>query len=135
MTFEQIRAIIIVRMKEWIGLPRKDITYPNDQDGPFDPAGRTLWARLAHVPGLASSPEIGNGPVVRSTGLVIIQLFVPLDTGDLTITRAADTLVSHFQFYTAPDAQFECFEASAAVIGDEGNGWWQVNVSIPYRAY
>jgi len=135
MTLEQIRAIIIVRMKEWIGLPRKDITYPNDQDGPFDPEGRTLWARLAHVPGLASSPEIGAGPVVRRTGLVIIQLFVPLDTGDLAITRAADTLVTHFQFYTAPEAQFECLEASAAVIGDEGNGWWQVNVSIPYRAY
>ncbi|AIR90523.1 phage tail terminator-like protein [Pseudomonas cremoricolorata] len=135
MTLEQIRDIIIVRMSEWIGLPRKDITYPNDRDGPFDAKGRALWARFNHVPGLPSSPEIGAGPVVRRTGLIIVQLFVPLDTGDLAITRAADTLVSHFQFYTAPDAQFECFEASAAVIGNEGNGWWQVNVSIPYRAY
>jgi hypothetical protein len=135
MTFEQIRAVIIGRMTQWAGIPASAVDYPNNPQGPFDPSGKPIWARLADVPGLSSTPEIGIGPCVRRAGIVVVQLFVRSNTGTLAITRAADTLVSHFQFYTAPDAQFECFAASANVIGDEGSGWWQVNVSIPYRAY
>ncbi|MNJ21386.1 hypothetical protein D3C77_157360 [compost metagenome] len=134
MTFEQIRAIVIGRMQQWAGIPAADVDYPNSAQ-PFDPAGKTIWARLADIPGLSSTPEIGIGPCVRRTGIIMIQLFVPSYKGTLAITKAADTLVQHFEFYSDPTGPFDCYVASAATVGDDGHGWYQINVSIPYRAY
>ncbi|QZI68672.1 DUF4128 domain-containing protein [Pseudomonas protegens] len=134
MTFEQIRAVVIARMQQWAGIPAANVDYPNNGQ-PFDPAGKTIWARLADVPGLSSTPEIGIAPCVRRTGILVIQLFVPSYSGTLAITRAADTLISHFEYYSDPSMPFDCYAASGGVVGDDGNGWYQVNLSIPYRAY
>ncbi|CAM3120574.1 hypothetical protein SAMN04490207_6220 [Pseudomonas gessardii] len=134
MTFEQIRAIVIGRMTQWAGIPSDAVDYPNP-DKPFDKESRDIWARLADVPGLSSTPEVGIGPCVRRTGIIVIQLFVPTYKGTLAITRAADTLVEQFEYYSDPSGPFDCFAASAQVVGDDGLGWYQVNVRIPYRAY
>ena len=134
MTFEQIRNIVIGRMQQWTGIPAANVDYPNNAR-PFDPVGKTIWARLADVPGLSSTPEVGVGPCVRQTGVVVIQLFVPTYSGTLAITRAVDTLVTQFQYYSAPEGPFDFFEASPQVVGDDGNNWYQVNVQVPYRAY
>ena len=135
MTFEQIRAIVIGRMQQWAGIPTEDVDLEPNGETPFDPAGRAIWARLADIPGLSSTPEIGIGPCVRQTGIVIIQLFVPSYSGTLAITRAVDTLVTQFQYYSAPEGPFDFFEASPQVVGDDGNNWYRVNVRVPYRAY
>ncbi|HFI2197378.1 TPA: phage tail terminator-like protein [Pseudomonas aeruginosa] len=134
MTFEQIRAIVTGRMTQWAGIPADAVDYPNNLQGPFDPAGKPIWARLADVPGLSSAPEIGIGPCVRRSGLIIVQLFVPTYKGTLLLTRAADTLREHFEFYSDPVLPFECFAVSQAVPGDDGHGWYQANLTIPYRA-
>ena len=135
MTFEQIRAIVIGRMQQWAGIPAEDVDLEPNGDTPFDPAGRAIWARLADIPGLSSTPEVGIGPCVRQTGIVVIQLFVPSYSGTLAITRAVDTLVAQFQHYSAPEGPFDFFEASPQVVGDDGNNWYQVNVRVPSRAY
>lgn len=132
MTFEQIRELITTRMTQWTGIPASDVDYPNSPQ-PFNPAGRAIWARLADIPALSSTPEIGLSPKVRRTGLIVVQLFVPSYKGTLTITRAADALVQHFEFFS--EAGFDCYAASATTVGDDGNGWYQVNIQIPYRAY
>lgn len=132
MTFEQIRSIVITRMTQWTGIPASSVDYPNPPQ-PFNPAGKTIWARLADIPGLASTPEVGLSPCVRRTGIIIVQLFVPSYKGTLAITRAADALVQHFEFFS--EGGFDCFAASAATIGDDGNGWYQVNIQVPYRAH
>ncbi|UNM17272.1 DUF4128 domain-containing protein [Pseudomonas sp. ArH3a] len=131
MTFEQIRNIVTARMTQWTGIPAAKVDYPNNKL--FDSAGKAIWARLADVPGLSSTPEVGLSPCVQRTGIIIIQLFVPSYKGTLAITRAADTLVQHFEFFS--ESGFDCFAASAATLGDDGNGWYQINVQIPYRAY
>lgn len=132
MTFEKIRSIVITRMTQWAGIPKSDVDYPNKQI-PFDPAGKAIWARLADVPGLSSTPEVGIGPCVRRTGIIVIQLFVPTYTETVLITKKASALAEHFEFYS--ESGFDCFAASAATIGDDGNGWYQVNIQVPYRAY
>jgi len=134
MTFEQIRGTVIGRMTAWAGIPASAVDYPNAPQ-PFDPAGKEIWARLADVPGLSSTPEVGIGPCVRRTGIIVIQLFVPTYKGTLGITKASDTLIEHFEYYSDPSGPFDCFAASAQVVGDDGLGWYQVNVRIPYRAY
>lgn len=132
MTFEQIRSIVITRMTQWVGIPSANVDYPNANKA-FDPAGKAIWARLADIPGLSSIPEVGLAPCVRRTGILVIQLFVPTYGGTLAITRAADSLVEQFEFFS--QSSFNCFAASSAVIGDDGHGWYQVNVQIPYRAH
>ncbi|PAT16100.1 electron transfer flavoprotein subunit beta, partial [Pseudomonas aeruginosa] len=92
MTFEQIRAVIIARMTEWAAIPGDDVDYPNNPKGPFKPDGKPIWARLADIPGASAATEIGNGPCVRRSGLIIVQLFVPTYKGTLLLTRTADTL-------------------------------------------
>lgn len=135
MTLEQIRAVFIDRMSAWTGIPASDIDYPNNPKGPFDPTGKAIWARLGELSAPAAATEIGKGPCVRRDGRVTIQLFVPSNKGTLAITKAADTLVEHFQFYTDPAHPFDCFAVSMNTLGDDGRGWYQVNLNIPYRAY
>lgn len=132
MTFEQIRNIVTTRMTQWTGIPTDCIDYPNPPK-PFVKEGKAIWARLSDIPGLSSSPEIGLTPHVRKTGVIVVQLFVPTYKGTLAITKAADALVDHFQFFS--QGAFECFAASSIHVGDDGLGFWQVNVSIPYRAH
>lgn len=132
MTFEQIRSIITTRMTQWAGIPASSVDYPNPPQ-PFNPAGKTIWARLADIPGLSSTPEVGLSPCVQRTGIIVIQLFVPTYKGTMAITRAADTLVQHFEFFS--QGSFDCFAASAVNLGDDGNGWYQINIQVPYRAH
>lgn len=131
MTFEQIRSIVITRMTQWTGIPAASVDFPNN-NVPFDPAGKSIWARLANIPGLSSTPEVGLTPHVRKTGIIVVQLFVPTYKGTLAITKAADTLVEHFQFFS--QGGFDCFAVSTNTVGDDGLGWYQVNIQIPYRA-
>ena len=131
MTFEQIRDIVIARMKQWAGIPPENVDYPNNEV--FDSSGKAIWARMASITGPSSAPEVGLTAHVRQTGIIIIQLFVPNYTGTLAITKAADTLVEQFQFFSQDG--FDCFAASAHTVGDDGLGWWQVNIHIPYRAH
>lgn len=96
MTFTEIRNTVISRMTAQTVINGKDVLYPN---GPtFDPSGKLIWARLSNIPGQAGVNEIGAGPVVYRTGIIIIQLFVPAGSGSKLITETADKLRELFEF-------------------------------------
>lgn len=79
MTFTEIRNAVISRMAAQTAIASDAVDYPN---GPvFDPSNRDIWARLTNIAGQAGATEIGDGPVVHRTGLLIIQLFVPVGSG------------------------------------------------------
>ncbi len=68
------------------------------------PATAIICARLTNIAGQAeSATEIGDGPVVHRTGLLIIQLFVPVGSGTLLISRTADQLTELFEFGTTEE--------------------------------
>lgn len=92
MTLTEIRNAVISRMAAQTAIASDAVDYPN---GPvFDPSNRDIWARLTNIAGQAGATEIGDGPVVHRTGLLIIQLFVPVGSGTLLISRTADQLCS-----------------------------------------
>ena len=130
MTLTEIRNAIIQRMTAQTAIAKKDVAYQNEK--PFDPKGKIIWARLSIKHGLASAIEIGNGPIVHRTGIALIQIFVPLATNTLFITQTADKLRELFENQT--DGSLDYFSVSPDEVGDEGNGWYQLNLSIPYRA-
>ena len=96
MTLTEIRNAVISRMTAQTAIASDAVDYPN---GPiFDPSGRSIWARFTNISGQAGANEIGAGPVVHRTGVLIIQLFVPVGSGTLLISRTADQLTELFEF-------------------------------------
>ena len=129
MTLTEIRNAVISRMTAQTAIASGDVRYPNDKT--YDPTGKSIWARLTNIPGLAGANEIGNGPVVHRTGMVIIQIFVPAGTGSLLLTQTADKLRELFEFKN--EGRLDYFAVSAIDAG-EADGWAQMNIQIPYRA-
>ncbi|MFV8936659.1 phage tail terminator-like protein [Serratia fonticola] len=129
MTLTEIRNAVIARMTAQTAIAAGDVRYPNDKT--YDPKGKAIWARLTNIPGLAGANEIGNGPVVHRTGIVIIQIFAPSNSGTLLITQTADNLRELFEFQD--DGKLSYFSVSSTEVGDS-NGWYQQNITIPYRA-
>lgn len=129
MTLTEIRNAVISRMTAQTAIASDAVDYPN---GPiFDPSGRDIWARFTNISGQAGANEIGAGPVVHRTGVLIIQLFVPVASGTLLISQTADQLTQHFEFQN--DGRLSYFAVSAVPAG-EADGWSQINLQIPYRA-
>ncbi|MCS4271214.1 MULTISPECIES: phage tail terminator-like protein [Raoultella] len=129
MTLTEIRNAVISRMAAQTAIASDAVDYPN---GPvFDPSGRSIWARLTNISGQAGATEIGAGPVVHRTGVLIIQLFVPAGSGTLMTTQTADKLTELFEFQD--DGRLSYFAVSAVPAG-ETDGWSQLNLQIPYRA-
>lgn len=129
MTITEIRNAVISRMTAQTAIASDAVDYPN---GPvFDPRGRNIWARFTNISGQAGATEIGAGPVVQRTGVLIIQLFVPVGAGTLLISQAADKLTELFEFQD--DGRLSYFAVSAVPAG-ETDGWSQLNLQIPYRA-
>ncbi|OMP92553.1 phage tail terminator-like protein [Raoultella terrigena] len=129
MTLTEIRNAVISRMAAQTAIASDAVEYPN---GPvFDPSGRSIWARLTNISGQAGATEIGAGPVVHRTGVLIIQLFVPVGSGTLLTTQTADKLTELFEFQD--DGRLSYFAVSAVPAG-ETDGWSQLNLQIPYRA-
>ena len=129
MTLTEIRNTVIKRMAAQDAMPASSVTYSNDPT--FDPTGKSIWARLSNLPGMAAAVEIGNGPVTHRSGIIIIQLFVPVGSRSLLITETADKLRELFEWKT--DGALDYFAVSAVDAG-ETDGWSQMNLQIPYRA-
>ncbi len=122
-------ALVLTPLVRLFSFKIDAVDYPN---GPvFDPSNRDIWARLTNIAGQAGATEIGDGPVVHRTGLLIIQLFVPVGSGTLLISRTADQLTELFEF--KDDGKLSYFAVSAVPAG-ETDGWLQLNLQIPYRA-
>ncbi|MEN0582270.1 phage tail terminator-like protein [Phytobacter palmae] len=129
MTLTEIRNAVIARMTAQTAIAQSDVRYPNDKT--YDPTGKSIWARLTNIPGIAGANEIGDGPVVHRTGLLIVQIFVPAGSGSLLVTQTADKIRELFEFQD--DGRLSYFAVSAVDAG-ETDGWAQMNIQIPYRA-
>lgn len=129
MTFTEIRNAVISRMAAQTAIADDAVDYPNSK--PFDPSGKSIWARLSDIPGMAAATEIGDGPIVQRTGIIIVQLFIPVGDGSLLITQTADKIRELFEFQD--DGKLSYFAVSSAPSG-ESNGFIQLNIQIPYRA-
>lgn len=138
MTNEEIRQTIVGRMAAFQGLEQSHIEYPN-QPGIFAPPETGLWCRLNIRPGTAFMAGMAATPYTRKPGLIVIQCFARIRTGTRALTQLADALEAHFAYWRS--GNLECLEASQVDVGDgssvgnpSGSGFYQQNVSIPYRA-
>lgn len=100
----------------------------NPEDGP--------WIRATVVFGESFGTEKGdatNACGIR-TGQVIVQVFVPSGSGTRKATNMAHTLERIFRLRSFENSlHFQ--EPYTLKIGDDGYGFYQVNVHAPFHAW
>jgi len=113
------------------------IAYPNDvprnKDGEAtEDIGTitTLWARLSIKPVPSERIEMGTPGRFRNPGLIMLQMFVPLQSGTKALYDLADTVTTAFRSTVRDGIIYHRVDVEEAAR--ESEGWWQLNVNIPY---
>lgn len=130
MTFEDIRLAVVRRMSTFTGIDPSRVQYPNP-DELFKEPESGVWCRLNILGGTGFFAGMADRPHARRPGLIVIQCFDRVHVGTGAVTRLADALSEHFQFWS--EGHLACYEASLIDAG-QANGFIQFNVSIRYAA-
>jgi Bacteriophage related domain of unknown function len=95
------------------------------------PIPSALWCRFRISGGDGKRTTIG-APTnnYRNTGIVYIQLFAPIETGDGTLFQRADEAANIFRDWCGTN--IICRTPVVKDVGPDGLGYYQVNVSIPF---
>ena len=109
-------------------------TTPIKFDGvPFEET-RNPYLACTVVSGDRNPIDLSNTGTVRSIALVIVQIFIPADTGMALAKTYADSIAAIFdraQFFTDDGDLISCQVARAEYAG-HADGWGQFNVTVPY---
>ncbi|WP_180175963.1 phage tail terminator-like protein [Acinetobacter sp. YH12025] len=133
MTNTQALRAILARVGTFTGMPKPNIQLANNPlvDGkPFEPPANEIWAKVTVKNAGSFIAEIGSKPSTRTTGIVYIQLFAPLNTGTDLISQMADKWAEHMQFHKKDDLELR--EASIIDVSTHGELYYQYNVNILY---
>ena len=122
MTLNEMRAALeSYIVANWTDTP---IAFDNDvfekQEG--------SWIRCGLRPLRIENASLGN-VCQRIEALFTIQVFTPLNIGAGEAYGLSDKLIQLFSNQVIDGVN--CYQATASYIGDEGYGWFQVNVSVP----
>ena len=104
-------------------------------NAPYSPQAGQTWVRVQIFEEDVQRINIGNPGYHRVTGLIIMSIYVPIETGTQTARTYADTLAALFR-----DVQFNgitCREAVPATIGEitakgSETGWFQYDISVRF---
>lgn len=132
MTYEDVAGILENFLSgQWISTP---IVYDNTSVNLVD---RAPWVRFTIQPSTTDNQSIGTDKTIKD-GFAVLQIFTPLDTGSREAIRLADeflALVENREFL-AILSQGTLFTYAGEYIrlGDDGNGWYAINATVPFQA-
>ena len=121
------RKVVSAKLKaDWIACA---VAWPNGKPLTI----RNLpWLRPSIVPYGTSRPTAPGSTTKVMDGDIVLQLFVPTGTGDGPATQLADQAVALFDGFAAEG--LVCMTPREPTIrGDDGRGWYQIDVAIPFR--
>jgi hypothetical protein len=105
------------------------IAWPNVE---FTPPVRSPWVRFNVLDADSFQTTIGaTTNNHRFVGIVVINIFVPLDVGNASALAMADVVAAIFRNWCGSTVR--CRAASVKDLGPDGNGWYQVNVVVPFQ--
>lgn len=109
-------------------------TTPIDYENvPFTAPSAAPWVRIVIRPGPAvTGGTTGSTALNVTTGRVWVQVFVPEGTGTDKARQLADSAASIFGHQRSNGLLFLTPEFTAVGVA---NGYFQYNVSVPYRRY
>lgn len=106
------------------------IAWPNVNFTP--PSG--AWVRFNVLDGEGAWRSIGSpgSNIAGYVGVVVVQVFVPLLSGESTARDLADSAAEIFQGQVIGGIRFS--PATVQILNTSlADGWHQINVSIPFR--
>ncbi|WFF39291.1 DUF4128 domain-containing protein [Moraxella nasibovis] len=98
----------------------------------FEPPNNGIWQVVSIVGGINRIQSMSDKPCILQLGTVIVQVFAHIGLGTQGIKMQADSLANHLACYT--DGKLELL-APSIINADASNGFYQINVSVPYRYY
>ena len=112
-----------------------DLTTIYDNDPTPAPTDNSMWCRLTILGGQSRRVTLGTKEY-RTPGVVIVQLFGPLDRGDSELLTAADSIVTAFRSVQITGIRFEGEAGEVASPQRMGvnESQYQINVEIPFVA-
>lgn len=132
MTFEQIRQAIADRMASWPDAPLEMDGWQRTKPVQDAIDAGQAWVRVVIQHGDSLTASLGADPGVRRTGLVMCQVFTADNQGSRSAMLLADSLAAHLEHYR--DNHFLTRAASAQRVGPD-NGYYQINLAVPFVAY
>lgn len=111
-------------------LPTTPIAWPNVD---YTPDPTVLWVCPTNKPGESFEGEKCEDGVSIRPGAFMIQVFAPLENGSGDALEMAGNL--EVAFYKKTIGGVKCREPYSKDIGDDGRGWYQVNVVVPWWAW
>ena len=106
--------------------PYTAIAYDNET---FSPQGLDEWVRFTDLNAGGKQASLGNNPLYRYRGMVVVQIFVKPNTGPARFLRLADYVTGIYRSKRIGSTQFGV--PAVTRIGPR-DGWYQVNVDCPY---
>ena len=98
---------------------------------PYSPVANQEWVRALLIPVDTENANLGKS--TNRIGMFWLQIFTPLKEGSGRAYELADMLSAIFANQQFSDVV--CYAAETTRIGDEGNGWYQVNLKINFWSY
>lgn len=129
MILDEVRAALSEHLDATWDATR--IAWPNEK--PLK-VKKEAWIRFSLAP-YAWRVPFAEAPARRRVleGDIVLQVFAPSGTGAGQAMALADEAARVFESFR--DRNVFCYEAKEPVIlGDDGDGWYQISVSIPFRA-
>lgn len=103
-----------------------------ENDGQDEPKDERLWARVAPQMGDSYQADMCQNPRLRHPGVLLVCLFFELNQGTKDVMAMAAEIVELFQ--PQVDAGVTYKQPSIKKLGNQGKGWFQVNVTCPFYA-
>ncbi len=104
------------------------------EGAPFDPP-KTGYVRLTILGGDGAQISTGASPLHRYAGVIMIDVFMPEETGTATGWAHCDTIEAIFrkvQFSAGNSGTILCRTPSARTLPAE-SGWQPFQVSVPFQ--
>lgn len=130
MGFAATEAIIRSRFDtEWTAAGRTEpILFDNQGDD--NVVRDSAWVRLTVLPGESRQVEMGNTRRWRRSGIVVIQIFIPTNTGTGLAQELGDAVLEIFEGLTVSGVIFRA--TSLNRVGVDG-AWLQYNATTQFQ--
>jgi hypothetical protein len=93
---------------------------------------KDYWCRFNPIAYREDAMDIGSTTkTFRIVGDLVIQMFAPMGQGGITLMKKADIVADAFRFWSGTSVT--CKSATVKNIGNDGFGWYQINVIIPFQ--
>lgn len=124
----EIEGLVMSRFSQWEYFDKKTTARANQDFTP--PKGQ--WCRVSLQGGINRISSINQATCIQELGLVIIQLFELENLGTAKLKAKADSLARHLGCYQKDRLELL---APSIINAGQSNGYYQINVQIPYRYY